>query len=89
MVTTCGPGVAQYLGRRCLTEQGADAYCDGHHDEALAALAYVATLPADADVIARVWWVSTGEVTFQPRDEQVATMADNVLMLPARSAASS
>ena len=86
MVTTCGPGVEQYLGRRCLTELGSTAYCDGHDDEARAALAYVGGLPNEADLIARIWWVSTGEVRFQPADTD---LAERVLGLPATTGAAS
>lgn len=80
LIATCGPGMEQYLGRRCLTDRATDAFCDGHADEAAAAVDYVSALPGDADLIARIWWVSTGEVGFQPGD---ARIAENILSLPA------
>jgi hypothetical protein len=63
---TCGPDAGQYLGRRCLNELGSQALCDGHAAEARAALAWVGNLPAQADLVARVWWVATGEVALDP-----------------------
>jgi hypothetical protein len=65
LVTTCGPGTVA-LGRRCAAAAGADAWCDGHADEAAAALAWLARLPAEADAVARLWWVATGEVSLDP-----------------------
>ncbi len=61
LVTTCGPD-GQRLGRRCAAELGPSAWCEGHADEALAALQWLSRLPAEADDVARLWWVATGEV---------------------------
>lgn len=62
LVMTCGPVAWHRIGRRCASELGVDAWCDGHRDDAEAALAWVAALPDEADDAARLWWVATGEV---------------------------
>lgn len=54
------------LGRRCAAELGLDGWCDGHEDEARGALAWIAALPPEADEVARLWWVATGEVRVDP-----------------------
>ena len=74
LVMTCGPGVAQYIGRRCLQRLGRGAFCDGHAAEAAAAILWAETLPADTDLIARVWWVATGEVGL-PAESTTAAIA--------------
>lgn len=66
LVMVCGPGAGQYLGRRCLQELGADAWCDGHADDAAGAMSWAAALEDEADVVARLWWVATGEVRLPP-----------------------
>ena len=86
MVMTCGPGAGPYLGRQCLVEAGDDAYCDGHADQVRKALQYVAALPDDADLIARVWWVATGEVQVRWEDAQ---LAERLLELPVAAAGES
>lgn len=70
LAMVCGPGPAGFLGRRCVTRRGADAWCGGHADEAASAVAWVSQLPAEADVVARLWWVATGEVALG--DDMVA-----------------
>lgn len=67
LITTCGPGAYRYLGRRCTATLGDQAWCDGHADEARDAAAWVAALPPEADVVARLWWVATGEIGVDPR----------------------
>lgn len=62
LVTTCGPAAGQYLGRRCALTLGADAWCTGHADDAHSALRWLTDLPPEADTVARVWWIATGEV---------------------------
>ncbi len=62
LVLTCGPRVGLYLGRRCAVELGAEAWCAGHAAEAAAAADWVNRLPPEADTVARIWWVATGEV---------------------------
>lgn len=62
MVTTCGPTHWASLGRACATEVGVQAWCDGHAENALAWLESLAELPEEADAVARLWWVATGEV---------------------------
>ena len=58
LVGTCGPAGGEY-GRRCAVE---DDWCDGHADEAADALAYLRALPDDADDVAYLWWLATGEL---------------------------
>ena len=62
LIETCGPGVHQYLGRRCAAHLGESAWCDGHGNQASEILAWLARLPDEADTVARLWWVATGEV---------------------------
>lgn len=80
LVQTCGPGTGQYLGRACAGHAGVEAWCAGHAEEARAALAWLAVLPAEADVVARLWWVSTGEVTLSP--DLVATQVARLALRP-------
>jgi hypothetical protein len=81
MVTTCGPGAAINLGRRCALAAGGAAWCDGHQEEAAAALAFLACLPDLADTVARMWWVATGEVALPP--DAIATGLDQLALSPA------
>ncbi len=62
LVTTCGPTSWPALGRRCADEVGDDAWCDGHADDGIVARAWLHALPPEADDVARIWWVATGEV---------------------------
>ena len=66
LVETCGPGAARYLGRRCAEARGVEAWCDGHAEEAAGALRWAEALPTEADDVARLWWVATGEVRLDP-----------------------
>lgn len=66
LVATCGPVGWHALGRRCATEVGTDAWCEGHHAAGLARLRWLAGLPPEADLVARLWWVATGEVRADP-----------------------
>lgn len=54
------------LGRRCVAELGDDAWCDGHLAEGAAVRRWLARLPGEADDVARLWWVATGEVRLDP-----------------------
>lgn len=72
LVLTCGPAAGQYLGRRCARAVGAQAWCDGHSEDAASALAWLRDLPDEADLVARVWWVATGEVTAGPAPSEAA-----------------
>ena len=74
LAQACGPGAVSYLGRRCVLRLGAQAWCGGHADDAEAAVAWMTRLPAEADVVARLWWVSTGEVQLGP-DHVAAQLA--------------
>lgn len=67
LVMTCGPGAGVYLGRRCAAEAGTSGWCEGHVCEAQGALAWLAGLPPEADAVARLWWVATGEVRLDPQ----------------------
>lgn len=66
MVETCGPSIHRYLGRRCAGRVGVEAWCEGHRDDAARALAWLGELPDEADDVARLWWVATGEVRLEP-----------------------
>ena len=66
LVATCGPTAWAALGRRCAREVGAEAWCDGHADQARTWLRHLAGLPDEADAVARLWWVATGEVRLDP-----------------------
>lgn len=70
LVTTCGPGDAICLGRRCAQAVGIDGWCAGHSREATQLLAHLANLPPEADAVARLWWVATGEVVLDPALEE-------------------
>lgn len=72
LVTTCGPAAHVYLGRRCAAKFGTAAWCDGHEDQAREALAWLTRLPAEADTVARLWWVASGEVALDPDLRQAA-----------------
>lgn len=66
LVPTCGPVAWAALGRRCATALGDEAWCDGHAAQAAVTLAWLAALPGEADDVARLWWVATGEVRLDP-----------------------
>ena len=72
LVQPCGPpslpgvGPDWALGRRCAAAAGVEGWCDGHVEEAEAALAWLADLPAEADEVARLWWLATGEIRPDP-----------------------
>ena len=73
LVQPCGPppsvpgvGPDWALGRRCAIAAGVEGWCDGHEEEAVEALAWLAALPPEADDVARLWWLATGEVRPDP-----------------------
>lgn len=66
LVETCGPTPHRYLGRRCAQQLGLEAWCEGHRDRGRAALDWLEALPDEADDVARLWWVATGEVRLDP-----------------------
>lgn len=75
MVQPCGPVPTDLsaaatrdwaLGRACASAIGVDAWCGGHEREARAALRWLAELPQEADDIARLWWLATGEIRPDP-----------------------
>jgi hypothetical protein len=65
LVTTCGPTRWSGLGRRCAAHVGLRGWCDGHADDAARWLAHLRALPEEADTVARLWWVATGEVRME------------------------
>lgn len=77
MVTTCGPTRWAALGRRCAREVGVRAWCDGHGEEGARWLARLEALPGEADTVARLWWVATGEVRLA--DDAVAPLVAGAL----------
>jgi hypothetical protein len=77
LVAPCGPppeglgaagrvGPDWAIGRRCAAELGPDGWCAGHAEEAEQLLETLRALPDEADEVARVWWVATGEVRLDP-----------------------
>ena len=62
-VPTCGAQPWAQVCRDCVLELGTSAFCDGHHDDAVAYLATARTMPPDWATITRLAWVATGEVT--------------------------
>lgn len=75
MLAPCGPppdglvrpaGPDWALGRRCTLVLGEEIWCAGHTDEGAHARAWLDGLPDEADVVARLWWVATGEIRFDP-----------------------
>lgn len=62
LVATCGPVAWAAIGRHCAADLGTDAWCDGHRADALRCLAWLRDLPDEADDVARLWWIATGEV---------------------------
>jgi hypothetical protein len=89
MVATCGPSPHHYLGRRCAAQIGVDAWCAGHADEADEYLRWLADLPDEADDVARLWWIVTGEVRLDAglvaRHSGVADVIAGVLDDPDRA----
>ena len=54
------------LGRACAIAVGVAGWCSGHEEEAQGCLDWLTGLPPDADVIARLWWLASGEVRPDP-----------------------
>jgi hypothetical protein len=67
------------LGRRCAEELGVDGWCDGHEQDAEVVLRWLAALPPEADDVARLWWVATGEVRLDPA---IVGVARRLALLP-------
>ncbi len=80
LVSTCGPAGFEALGRRCARELGFDAWCDGHEADARVALAWLEDLPPEADDVARLWWVSTGEVRLDAMSMERAGLAETLAL---------
>lgn len=74
LVATCGPTPWSALGRRCAADLALEAWCAGHRSEGREHLAFLDRLPPEADEVARLWWVATGEV--RPDRELLAAPAD-------------
>lgn len=90
LVAPCGPppsdigraggvGPDWALGRRCLQLWGPELWCAGHQDDAEGLLAWLGRLPDEADDVARLWWVATGEVRAHP---DLLAVADRLALLP-------
>lgn len=83
---TCGPQSTEAIGRRCAKELGTSAWCDGHHDDAGVALVWASRLPPEADDVARLWWIATGEVALDPdyfaTHPEIADIVADALTLP-------
>lgn len=83
---TCGPQSVEAIGRRCALEMGATAWCEGHGDDARAALAWADRLPDEADEVTRLWWIATGEVALDPNyfatHPDIAEIVADALTLP-------
>ncbi len=62
LLPTCGPAGHEALCRRCALELGDDGWCDGHHEEGLAARAWAEQLPPRWGDLVVLWWVATGEL---------------------------
>ncbi len=75
-VATCGAQPWATVCRDCILELGTTAFCDGHHDDAVAHLAAARRMPADWATITRLAWVATGEVTVD--DDWIALVATEV-----------
>lgn len=83
LLPTCGPDGLAGVCRPCAQELGTDAWCDGHLDDAEAALRWAAALPPHWDVAVTLWWVATGEVRLETL---VGLRADGRLAPPVRAA---
>jgi hypothetical protein len=86
LLPTCGPDGFPGVCRPCAEALGVDAWCDGHLEDAEAALAWAAALPAHWDLAVTLWWVATGEVRL---DSLVDLRADDRLPATVRDALSS
>lgn len=62
LIPTCGPESLGALCRTCALNSGVDAWCAGHEDQALQALAWAQRLPEDWATTTVAWWIATGEV---------------------------
>jgi hypothetical protein len=82
VLPTCGPAGHAALCPVCALQLGLDAWCDGHADEARAALAWAAALPPRWRDLVVLWWVATGEVR-----AAATSMPDPAGLPPAVSAA--
>jgi hypothetical protein len=80
LITTCGPTPFRYLGRTCAASMGEQAYCEGHAADALETAGWLGRLPSETDLVARLWWVATGEVRL---DERAVAADLAALALPA------
>lgn len=75
-VATCGAQSWARICRDCVLTLGTTAFCDGHHDDAVAHLEAAARLPDDWATITRLAWVATGEVT--PDDDWIRLVAHQI-----------
>lgn len=68
LLPTCGPVAWTALCRSCARKVGADAWCDGHADDAADLLDWAEALPDEWPTVCRVWWIATGEVRIDEGD---------------------
>jgi hypothetical protein len=74
LVEPCGPTGYEALGRGCAAQLSVDgAWCAGHAEHGAWVLQWLGELPDEADDVARLWWVATGEVGLEPGLRQRAT----------------
>jgi hypothetical protein len=66
LAETCGPSPHRYIGRLCAARLGHEAWCEGHRERAEEHLRWLAELPPEADDVARLWWIATGEIRLDP-----------------------
>lgn len=78
LLPTCGPDGYPGLCRPCADDLGVDAWCDGHHDEAVEVLGWAAALPDHWDLVVTLWWIATGEIRV---DRAVDRAVDRVVDL--------
>lgn len=75
-VATCGAQAWAHLCRDCLLDLGTEAFCAGHHDDAMAHVVAARALPDDWATITRLAWIATGEV--RADDDWIRLVANQV-----------
>lgn len=82
LLPTCGPAGTGAVCRDCAARLGADAWCEGHRSEGIAARRWAAALPARWAELVTLWWVATGEV----RSSAWSELDTSTLPLPVQEA---
>lgn len=75
-IATCGAQPWAQICPDCVMALDTTAFCDGHHDDAVAHLEAACRLPDDWATITRLAWVATGEAT--PDDGWIRLVAHQV-----------